>query len=162
MHTESSSRAGARAWRFPASWAGGVRLRGLLIMAPCAALLVTAWTLTADKSGIGTHQQLGLNGCSFLTNTGWPCPSCGMTTAFAASVRADWTSAFVAQPFGPVLVMVVAALAITGAAELLSGVNLIGRIRRLKLWLIVMLLGLLAGWGIKVWLGYINGLYPLR
>jgi hypothetical protein len=41
----------------------------------------------------GTHQQLGLLPCNFLVATGYPCPSCGMTTSFAFFTRGDiWHS----------------------------------------------------------------------
>ena len=35
---------------------------------------------------MGTHQQLGLPPCNFVTLTGYPCPACGMTTSFALLV----------------------------------------------------------------------------
>src|SRR5262249_37405720 len=41
-------------------------------------LLGTARWLTPDASRRGTHRQLGLPPCNFLTLTGKRCPSCGM------------------------------------------------------------------------------------
>ncbi len=41
-----------------------------------------------------THRQLGLLPCTFKTVTGYPCPSCGMTSSFALAIRGDlWHSA---------------------------------------------------------------------
>lgn len=45
--------------------------------------------LTPDAHGFGTHVQLGLPRCGFLALTGMPCPSCGLTTAFAYMARFD-------------------------------------------------------------------------
>lgn len=56
-------------------------------------LLIVAIRLTPSPSGLGTHQQLGLAPCWIHQNTGVPCPSCGMTTAWAHAVRGDWTAA---------------------------------------------------------------------
>ncbi|TWT31609.1 DUF2752 domain-containing protein [Blastopirellula retiformator] len=48
-----------------------------------AGLLVTAATLTPNKQGLGTHQQLGLPPCSSRVWFGVRCPACGMTTSWA-------------------------------------------------------------------------------
>lgn len=41
-----------------------------------------------------THRQLGLPPCTFKEVTGYPCPSCGMTSSFALAIRGDlWHSA---------------------------------------------------------------------
>jgi hypothetical protein len=63
--------------------------RGLLLVAAAglAGLLGLAKTLVPDPRGFGTHVQLGLRPCAFATMTGRPCPTCGMTTAFAWFVR---------------------------------------------------------------------------
>jgi hypothetical protein len=46
-------------------------------------LLATAIFLHPDGRNYGTHQQLGLPPCSFYCLFGVPCPTCGMTTAWA-------------------------------------------------------------------------------
>ena len=48
-----------------------------------AGVLGTARLLEPDPRGFGTHTQLGLAPCAFARITGRPCPTCGMTTAFA-------------------------------------------------------------------------------
>ena len=41
-----------------------------------------------------THRQLGLPPCTFKAVTGYPCPSCGMSSSFALAIRGDlWHSA---------------------------------------------------------------------
>ena len=55
-------------------------------------LLLAAW-LRPNPQGFGTHQQLGLPPCTIQFWFGFPCPSCGGTTAFAHFVRGQWGSA---------------------------------------------------------------------
>ncbi len=50
---------------------------------------VLAYQLEPDPRGFGTHQQLGLPGCTFRVVFGVPCPSCGMTTSFTHFMRGD-------------------------------------------------------------------------
>lgn len=59
--------------------------------------------LSPDRRGFGTHTQLGLGDCSFLVLMKKPCPSCGMTTAFAWSVRGRPEMAWRANPAGSIL-----------------------------------------------------------
>ena len=66
-------------------------------------VLVTARCLSPDPRGFGTHTQLGLGDCSFLALMKKPCPSCGMTTAFAWSMRGRSEMAWRANPAGSVL-----------------------------------------------------------
>ena len=65
---------------------------------------------------MATHTQLGLPACNFVTWTGRPCPSCGMSTSFAllvrgdigASLRANWVGTLVAVTWAGLLVWAVA------------------------------------------------------
>ena len=63
-------------------------------------VLTIARVLSPAPNGLGTHQQLGLPPCFFHKLTGIPCPTCGMTTSFAHTVRLHFYEAFVTQPFG--------------------------------------------------------------
>ena len=57
-------------------------------------------TLEPDPRGFGTHTQLGLRPCAFLTATGRLCPSCGMTTSYAWLARGQIDRSWKANPAG--------------------------------------------------------------
>lgn len=67
------------------------------------ALLITASRLAPSAQGHGTHQQLGLPPCTFLSLFGHRCPACGMTTAWAHVVRGELRAALVANVGGALL-----------------------------------------------------------
>ena len=52
---------------------------------------------------------------------GIPCPTCGMTTAFAHFVRGELTASFHAQPAGCAIAVGLSALMIVGLVGLLTG-----------------------------------------
>jgi len=64
---------------------------------------VVGTRLSASPHLHGTHQQLGLPPCPSVLLSHRPCPGCGLTTSFTATLHADWPIAFAAHPFGPVL-----------------------------------------------------------
>lgn len=72
-------------------------------------LLATAWRLSPDARGYGTHEQLGLAACGFTRLTGWPCPTCGMTTAWAHVLDGQLRAALVANAGGVMLCLVAVA-----------------------------------------------------
>jgi hypothetical protein len=82
-----------------------------MLAALLAVVLALARWLEPDPRGFGTHRQLGLPACQFASVTGRPCPSCGMTTAFAWFVRGRLDQAWRANPAGSLLAPTVAALA---------------------------------------------------
>jgi len=83
----------------------GWRARGgLAVLAlGLAGVLATARALRPDPRGFGTHTQLGLGACAFRELAGKPCPSCGMTTAFAWSMRGRVDRAWRANPAGSLI-----------------------------------------------------------
>lgn len=68
-----------------------------------AAITVICAFLHPNPSGHGTHTQLGLAPCPSVLIWSRPCPACGLTTSFAATVHGDLRHAFVSHPFGPPL-----------------------------------------------------------
>ena len=66
-------------------------------------LLVTARRLEPDPRGYGTHEQLGLTPCFFKDWTGYQCPTCGSTTAWAHALRGDLLQACSANLGGTLL-----------------------------------------------------------
>jgi len=59
--------------------------------------------LTPDKSGHGTHQQLGLPPCPSVLFFDRPCPGCGLTTSWTAFIHGHFAEAFHAHPLGPIM-----------------------------------------------------------
>ena len=74
-------------------------------------LLVLAGVLQPDERGFGTHQRLGFPPCTFRRLTGYRCPSCGMTTAWAHLVRGRVADAFRDNTGGALLGLATVALA---------------------------------------------------
>jgi hypothetical protein len=131
------------------------RVFSAAVAAGAGGILGIAMWLTPSPAGHGTHTQLGLGQCTFLTFTGYPCPMCGMTTTFAYLAHLHPLSAVVTQPFGLVLFsMTVGAFAI-GVAEVVQPRD---RWTRLATWLApyesmlaaLFLAGMGAGWIYKI------------
>jgi len=79
------------------------RLAVVALALGLAGVLGLARWLEPDPRGYGTHIQLGLAPCAFAQITGRPCPTCGMTTAFAWTVRGRFHRAWEANPAGSLL-----------------------------------------------------------
>jgi len=140
----------------------GCRIRGALILTPCvAALAISVW-LAPKPAGYGTHRELGLPACGFLARTGYPCPSCGMTTSFAAMAHGHPVDAFLAQPFGAMLFAAVAVLAVVGLGELTTGRDLIRYLRPGPWWAVAAISCMLLGWGFKIAYGLATGILPVH
>jgi hypothetical protein len=60
---------------------------------------------------------LGLPRCSWPHTLNMPCPTCGMTTAFAHTVRGHWLAAFRAQPLGWLLAVATGLIMIAAVRE---------------------------------------------
>lgn len=68
--------------------------------------IVVAAALPAD------HIENGPVLCLFRRLTGLPCPGCGLTRSWVYLMHGDLTHAFLSNPFGPLLVLAVLALAV--------------------------------------------------
>ncbi len=89
----------------------------LVAAAGLAGLLVLARWLAPDPRGFGTHTQMGLKACAYLTTTGQLCPTCGMTTAFAWLVRGRIDRSWQANPAGCAIAILCVPLAAWLAAS---------------------------------------------
>lgn len=69
--------------------------------------------LTPSPAGHGTHTQLGLAPCASASTLGRPCPGCGLTTSFTATVHGQLLTAFKANAFGPFLYILFTLSALT-------------------------------------------------
>jgi hypothetical protein len=67
--------------------------------------------LRPSPAGHGTHQQLGLPPCASVLLFDRPCPGCGLTTSWTATIHGQLTEAFRAHPIGPVLYLGLTAIA---------------------------------------------------
>lgn len=73
-----------------------------LLLLGLAGIWVTVFTIGAllnpyfedgTPRRMETHRQMGLPECTFKEVTGYPCPSCGMTTSFSLLMHGDvWNS----------------------------------------------------------------------
>lgn len=130
--------------------------RALWLVASGASLAVLclARALHPDPRGFGTHEQLGLPPCGFLSLTHWPCPGCGLTTAFSCMARGDVLSALRANAFGvPLFAIVCAAAPFCTWAALrdLSSREALARVGGPRT-LVLLALGWMSSWIVRVWL----------
>jgi len=161
MDPDASSTPRAPAADARSSGIFGSRLAGLAVAVPCLAMLVTAVTLQPRAAGYGTARELGLPACSWITQKGYPCPTCGMTTSVALSVRGRIGAAWRAHPFGVVLTVGAAVLTVAGILQLVTGRQALRKLRFGRWWVFGAVLGVLAGWGWVLAIGVAAGKWPI-
>ena len=100
--------------RFLASY----RFRAIIVLLGVIALLGLAVYLDPVRLEKFNSGYPLLHPCGFLISTGYPCPTCFMTRAFVYMMHGRPDKAFLAQPFGAVLCLVVIYLGV-GAIRVL-------------------------------------------
>ena len=140
------------------------RLAWLAVGLCCGGVLgVGAW-LRPDARGYGTHEALGIPPCSFMLNTGLPCPTCGMTTAFSLLLHGHPAKSFMVQPAGFAMCIGALALMVIAFHAAARGYFVQPNWARLGPVRVSISLGLLllGGWGFKMAMGLWTGALPVR
>lgn len=124
------------------------RLPWLALALAALAVLVTSRLLTPSASGRGTHLALGLPPCGFLAWTGVPCPTCGLTTAFAQLAHGNLAASLRAHPLGLPLFLADIALLLLALRALHAGWSFVERVDRLQAdrWAMVVVITLFSTW----------------
>jgi hypothetical protein len=140
------------------------RMQALGLAAACAIALGFGAALKPDPSGMGTHTQLGLGPCGFLLQTGYPCITCGMTTAFTDFAHGHVIRAFLHQPAGMMLAALTLLVGVISLAAVITGryvrVNWY-RVNPVRtVWAFVILF--FASWGFKILYGLATHTLPWR
>ncbi len=128
------------------------RALALAVAGLCALVLLVAAAVPPSPDGMGTHRMLGLPACSWPAAVGVPCPSCGMTTAFAHAARGNLPAALAAQPAGGVLALLTAMtflVALHAAATGSRAVTLLQGVAGTRAAIAAAVL-LLGAWGYKI------------
>jgi len=119
-------------------------------------LLLALW-LEPSPLGHSTHTQLGLNPCSFLRATGYPCPMCGATTTFTLMAHLRPLQAFLTQPFAALLFCMTVGVFGVSVAEVVQPrdrwIRFSDWIEPYEGWLSVAFLGFMAAaWAYKIFM----------
>jgi len=146
----------AKGPRADAAAVARVRLTaGAVLLFTGALLLVSAW-LEPAPVGLGTHTALGLPRCGWITAADMPCPTCGMTTAFAHAADGRFIAAFLTQPMGALLALLVAMTFVASLHAVITGQTILPLLRPLTQRLLqpagwaAMAAIVLASWGWKI------------
>lgn len=132
------------------------RLASLGLAVGIGLVFVLSSLLVPAEEGHGTHTQLGLGDCSFLSVTGQPCPMCGATTSFTLMANLRPVEAFVNQPFAVLLSLLSAFGFAVAVSEVIDPRGRWGTLSRWleprETWLALGFLTLMGlGWGYKIW-----------
>lgn len=132
------------------------RAAALALVLGLGCVLGLAAYLDPSPSGHGTHQQLGLAGCSFLTLTGYACPMCGATTTFALMADLRWQEGFLNQPFAALLFCATLVSFMVSLWEVLQPGERWSRLLRwVEPWELRIAIGMVAvmglSWAYKLW-----------
>jgi hypothetical protein len=128
------------------------RLLWIVLALGALAVLLAARLIVPSPSGVGSHMALGLPPCGFLLWFELPCPTCGLTTAFAHLARFQLADSLRAHPLGlPLFVATVGAVPV-GLRGARQGEALSAFVDRLQLdrWALGLVVALLATWAARV------------
>lgn len=127
------------------------RVTATVLVAAAIAATVTLARVGPDARGHGTHEQLGMQPCGWPIQYGIPCPTCGCTTAATQVVHGHLLDAFVTQPFGAVVMLLLLGLGVHAAQCLVRGRSFVDLVLRVPFFRIVagLVVLLFAAWGYK-------------
>ncbi len=128
------------------------RLIAAAVAVAAATVLIIAAFLTPVNAGLGTHEQLRLPACGWITSMGLPCPTCGMTTAFAHAANGNLLASMKAQPLGFLLALATAMALLVATHVAVTG-SLLGDLifRTWRPWMAVALVSLaVLAWVFKI------------
>jgi hypothetical protein len=130
----------------------------LLALAPACALVLLVLGIFVEPSaeGFGTHVRLGLRPCLSMVWLDLPCPGCGVTTSVALAAHGRPVSAFLNQPFGLLVAMLLAAYPLWALWQLARGRDLFASLPRhsARAWMVFLGLSILGAWIYKLALGF--------
>ncbi len=139
------------------------RLRGLAVFVGCVMVLAIARGLSPSKWGYGTHRQLGLPACSMLVETGWPCPTCGLTTSVSALADGRLWLGIRANTFGLVIFIALILGVISGAVEAFFGWDVLAKAARPGAWwFLIAAIGVFVSWVVNLIVGFSTGQLPIH
>ncbi len=125
---------------------------GFLVALGSGSLLTVAALLSPSEKGLGTHEQLKLPECGWITIFDLPCPTCGMTTAFSHAADGNLLASFHTQPMGSLLALSTAIAFLAGMYVTFTGSrigSMFGRLWTYRTgWIIAGLV--VVSWGYKV------------
>lgn len=128
------------------------QLLGGLVAIGCTLLLALAAWMTPAADGLGTHQQLNMPPCGWVALMDLPCPTCGMTTAFAHAADGHLLASLLTQPLGFILALSTAMALLIGSYTAATGsriaVELAALWTRRTTWLLIIFA--LVAWGYKI------------
>lgn len=130
------------------------RVIAAVVALACLTLLGIAAWLQPSPTGVGTHTQLfPLQSCAWIEYANMPCPTCGMTTAFAHAADGHFIKSFLTQPMGCVLAIAVAMAFWVSLYITFTGSPIWRVFQRMwrpsVVWIMAILI--LAAWGYKIW-----------
>jgi hypothetical protein len=139
-----------------------LRWRGAVLVSACGGVLAGCAWLMPQTDGRATYGRWVLPPCAFKVRTGYPCPTCGLTTSLSAMVRGRVWDAARAHLFGVILALALVTIAAAGALELATGRSMIHRLRPGLWWVWVGVGALVLGWVIKLIVAFTAGDWPVR